>query len=139
MPSAWPDVLVAERPGPGLPIEAVDPSIGEVDPLALTVHPDRYQRYVRAANGPLYVVFSGPPGPGVEVALRDHLRATGSPMDAAALGAVARAGACEFVELETSDGASTSGNVRWEDHPDGGGLVRLGPFYAAEGVRDAGH
>lgn len=130
MPSAWSDVLVAERPGPGLPLEAVDPSIGEV-------YPDRYQRYVRAANGPLYVVFSGPPGPGVEVALRDHLRAAGSPVDAALLGAVARAGACEFVELEASDGASTTGSVRWEDHPDGGGLVRLGPFYTAGGSTDA--
>lgn len=43
--SAWPDVMVLERPGPGLPIEAVDPTIGEVDPLDLTVHPDRVQRY----------------------------------------------------------------------------------------------
>lgn len=45
--TAWPDVMVLERPGSSLPIEAVDPTIGEVDPLDLAVHPDRYQRYVR--------------------------------------------------------------------------------------------
>jgi hypothetical protein len=45
----WPDVAVLERPGPGLPLEAVDPSIAETDPLSLDVYSDRLQAYVRRA------------------------------------------------------------------------------------------
>lgn len=42
-------MVVLERPGPGLPLEAIDPSIAETDPLSLDVYSDRLQAYVRRA------------------------------------------------------------------------------------------
>jgi hypothetical protein len=89
----------------------------------------------------LYVVTSGPPGPGARALVDEALRAlpSGHVDESVVTAATEAAGeGCEFVELEDADGKGVgpSSGVHWSDHPNGGGMKRLGPFLGgAEALR----
>lgn len=74
----------------------------------------------------LYLVTTGPPGPGAFQLLVDA--GITEPDDDRTRKALA--GACEFVELEDEEGRGRGG-VEWAPHPHTEGLWRLGPFRSA--------